>query len=379
MRKKFFRFLLVSAIAISMVFALAACNGNGNGNGDVPDPSPVNPDGSLNLGAPGAVLTATAATEILEDWVETVENSTLASLGAFRLSGEFFEEEMTVSMEAVSNGVNAFIAMEVAIKGDDGSVLLEMIYRRYMHNGTEFMKDGMIIGGDYSDIESFVVFGEFLESLQYFLMDDALFALEVIEYYGATIAGRTYANGTKITLTADEPFYDMMDEVVLVFDNNGRQVKTITVFTEDMQELLEIEEVSGIIVWGGTPTVTAPNPADFVAPSIDIFDDININIYTSGDVVYADGVYTVTIGVGGVVDIYAQVDWTEDSHWTWYKVTFTLTDSNAVEIDDYGIADYYSENNFKYMDTIGAGQVTLTIRSVALPNIYITVIIIVVE
>jgi len=349
MRKKFFKLLVISAIALSMVFALVACNGNGNGNGT--DASPINPDGSINLGTPGATLTTQQTEDLVEDFLDKIMDSTLTELGAFRIFRTFSAEEGTLTVEMVSNGTNAFYRYEVEWT-ENGTTYFER-ERGYYHNGVYYSHFSSYDGDEVFN-ERFVVVGSFIEVVQETFADWLVDILDIAE----DVTARSYANGTRLTFEREGS--DWSEAFTWIFDNDGRLVYFSEEGTETYDDETFTWELTFTITWGGSPTVPAPaNIAQFIAPNAD--NAQGIDFWTWGDAT-VDG-NNITLTVGGWLGGNVQIDWEGPYHWSWNAVTVTIANESIIEL---------CEESLFSVDAIAAGTTTITLTSVAVPTLYIT-------
>jgi len=349
MRKKFFKLLVISAIALSMVFALVACNGNGNGNGT--DASPINPDGSINLGTPGATLTTQQTEDLVENFLDKIMDSTLSQLGAFRIFGTESDEHIASTIEVVSNSTNGFYRFE-----HEFTVIGTTLFARdrgYYYNGVYYSHLNTNVGGTVN--ERFVVIGSFTENIQNIFLSLLDGIADVID----DVTARSYANGTRLVFENEDTYGS--NTLVCIFDNDGRLVYASSESTDASDGEAHTRTQRYTITWGGSPAVPAPaNIAQFIAFNADNAQGIDFQVWSGT----RDG-NNIALTVGRWLEGGVQIDWDGPYHHSWNTATVTIANESIIELDrSWG-------GQFEFV-ALAAGTTTITLTSVAVPTLYIT-------
>ncbi|MCL2177221.1 MAG: hypothetical protein FWB72_04680 [Firmicutes bacterium] len=322
LKNRFIALATAAAIILTIslsVFIPLALNGGGGGNGTLPGlPAfvrPINPDGSLNLGAFRRNLTAEEAVTIATNWQQLVAGESspesvgvqqadaikpiatsaeqnisfipnrFSHLGAFRATdsvirsgaNHYSEEELNI----LTDGVNGHVQQHRYSKWNDGISSTSTFDRTlYLYGGVEYeIATSHIYGVD--EPRKYVVFGMWnsltifgiyeldFNMLEYLTLNDPF----VDNFY---VTRRQYENGSRIVFSwqGRRPiyFYDQIvdweqykSEVDFVFDSEGRLTRFVN---NRLWETFDgFDEREMLVFWG--EEVDVPTPADitqFVKP-----------------------------------------------------------------------------------------------------------------
>ncbi|MCL2176966.1 MAG: hypothetical protein FWB72_03320 [Firmicutes bacterium] len=417
-----------------MAFALVACeNGNDNGGEKMPNiVSPINPDGTLNLGTFVRAMTRAEATELEVNWNNSVAgditlgpapslpdvssllgvagisglnqqtasplNSTLpnpptlinplSDMGIFEIfAGEIskiyggpFDMPFDATLHAVSNGVNG----HTIIRNEFGNQVVTQY--RFIYDNTSFARYVTTVGGEITQDEAFVVpftnFEQIRETLFLPFVSEVFY--EGSEYFlDFEMRSSVYTNGMATFINFREFYADYYTgdierdedvEIVLVFDNIGRLVHySARVFDSGYI----VHDMYANIFWDNNAKVFTPqNIENFIVPYVPTAESIGHHIVCleTG----ANFWYYTKGQVGQVVRVYGIIgffDRNPKAHWTWDNallIEFSGANVSLVRKWDINITGNVE------IEFLQAGTVTITLTSLLDKTVYNTFEIIVV-